>query len=287
MTDRRYTGQRMEGIGLYDYGARWYDASLGRFTSADTIVPNMGDPQAWDRYAYVDNNPVKFIDPTGHCATQYSGECYHNKSLDKLPYNLSQRDLPDYLADPSNVPEIGKHGEPITQWYASMRSGLYSKYGFKYVSQITGKITDQAFLALIISAEFGGLQDPGGQNNEAYAASVAGLSSQYHTVVTQGPTSNTTCYGSCSFSEQVKWLNDMAAIFNNSDAKLGDYNRFEPSLNDASKVINKDVTQRPNGVWWFWGNPGTSKNPSESGRVTFNTTFGPYYVNFFTGIPWP
>jgi hypothetical protein len=237
--------------------------------------------------SFVQGTPVKFIDPTGHCATQYSGECYHNKSLDKLPYNLSQRDLPDYLADPSNVPEIGKHGEPITQWYASMRSGLYSKYGFKYVSQITGKITDQAFLALIISAEFGGLQDPGGQNNEAYAASVAGLSSQYHTVVTQGPTSNTTCYGSCSFSEQVKWLNDMAAIFNNSDAKLGDYNRFEPSLNDASKVINKDVTQRPNGVWWFWGNPGTSKNPSESGRVTFNTTFGPYYVNFFTGIPWP
>jgi RHS repeat-associated protein len=53
MTDRRYTGQRMESTGLYDYGSRLYDAALGRFVQADTIVPNPGDPQAWDRYAYV------------------------------------------------------------------------------------------------------------------------------------------------------------------------------------------------------------------------------------------
>jgi RHS repeat-associated protein len=63
----RYTGQRVEAtLGLYFYGARWYDSSLGRFLSADSIVPNPGDPQAWDRYAYVDNNPVKFVDPSGH-----------------------------------------------------------------------------------------------------------------------------------------------------------------------------------------------------------------------------
>ena len=66
-TSYRYTGQRVETtIGLYYYGARWYDSSLGRFVQADTVVPSTGDPQAWDRYAYVDNNPAKFVDPTGH-----------------------------------------------------------------------------------------------------------------------------------------------------------------------------------------------------------------------------
>jgi RHS repeat-associated protein len=63
----------MEGIGLYDYGARWYDGSLGRFIHADTIVPNLGDSQAWDRYAAMNNNPVVNMDPTGHMAARDSG----------------------------------------------------------------------------------------------------------------------------------------------------------------------------------------------------------------------
>ena len=66
-TDRRYTGQRWEaGLGLYDYGARYYDPLLARFISADTIVPSPGNPQALNRYAYVNNNPLTHIDADGH-----------------------------------------------------------------------------------------------------------------------------------------------------------------------------------------------------------------------------
>jgi len=72
-TDRRFTGQREEaGIGLYDYGARFYSASLGRFISADTIVPQANDPQDFNRYSYVSNNPCNYIDPSGHCGS-YKG----------------------------------------------------------------------------------------------------------------------------------------------------------------------------------------------------------------------
>jgi GH24 family phage-related lysozyme (muramidase) len=39
---------------------------LGRFAQADNIVPNKFDSQAFDRYAYVFNSPVKYIDPSGH-----------------------------------------------------------------------------------------------------------------------------------------------------------------------------------------------------------------------------
>jgi RHS repeat-associated protein len=67
VTPYRFTGQREEGtIGLYFYSARWYDAVLGRFTQPDTIVPEPGNPQSLNRYAYTLNNPVKYTDPTGH-----------------------------------------------------------------------------------------------------------------------------------------------------------------------------------------------------------------------------
>jgi len=65
-TDYDYTGQRNESaIGLYFYNVRWYDPVLGRFTQPDTIVPNPGNPMGWDRYAYVNNNSLRYNDPIG------------------------------------------------------------------------------------------------------------------------------------------------------------------------------------------------------------------------------
>ena len=69
-TPYRYTGQRAEPTGLYFYGARWYDSSLGRFLQPDTIVPEPGNPQSLNRYSYGLGNPVKYTDPTGHAAKE-------------------------------------------------------------------------------------------------------------------------------------------------------------------------------------------------------------------------
>jgi hypothetical protein len=53
-------------MGLLDYHARWYDPGLARFISADSIVPNPGSSMSWDKFVYVNGNPLSFIDPTGH-----------------------------------------------------------------------------------------------------------------------------------------------------------------------------------------------------------------------------
>jgi RHS repeat-associated protein len=67
MTIYRYTGQRIESsTGLYDYGARWYDPQIGRFLAPDSIVPNVGSSQSLNRHAYVNGNPLKYTDPSGH-----------------------------------------------------------------------------------------------------------------------------------------------------------------------------------------------------------------------------
>ena len=67
-TDYTYTGQysnMSDDVKLLFYNARWYDPALGRFAQADTVVPD--GVQGWDRYAYTNNNPVTYNDPSGHC----------------------------------------------------------------------------------------------------------------------------------------------------------------------------------------------------------------------------
>ena len=69
LTDKLYTGQHeMAGLGIYHYQARFYSPKLGRFLSADTIVPNFANPQSLNRYSYVYNSPLNYTDPTGHDA---------------------------------------------------------------------------------------------------------------------------------------------------------------------------------------------------------------------------
>jgi len=60
---------------------------VGRFTQADTIIPDPGNPLSLDRYAYAYNNPVKYIDPTGHYVCE-DLECgFPSKNKGQYPGN--------------------------------------------------------------------------------------------------------------------------------------------------------------------------------------------------------
>ena len=61
-------------LGFYDYVARQFDPTLGRFLQADTIVPNPANPQSLNRYSYTLGNPLRYTDPSGHFEVP-EGEC--------------------------------------------------------------------------------------------------------------------------------------------------------------------------------------------------------------------
>jgi len=67
-TNYTYTGQKshVDSFGLLFYNARFYDPALSRFISPDTIIPENQGVQALDRLSYVNNNPLRYTDPTGH-----------------------------------------------------------------------------------------------------------------------------------------------------------------------------------------------------------------------------
>src|SRR5262249_46328842 len=66
-TTRGFTGQEdIAALCLVNLNARLYDPSLARFLSADSFVADPTDPQAYNRYTYVNNRPLSLTDPTGH-----------------------------------------------------------------------------------------------------------------------------------------------------------------------------------------------------------------------------
>ena len=65
----RFTGKERDFETGRDYfGARYFSGSQGRFTSPDpalTLPQALMDPQQWNRYTYVRNNPLRYVDPEG------------------------------------------------------------------------------------------------------------------------------------------------------------------------------------------------------------------------------
>jgi len=94
-------GNTVAQLGHFPFGESWYNASgeklvftsyerdsesgndyamaryninrLGRFASPDPLSGSIGDPQSLDRYGYVENSPVSFVDPTGQFLAGPSG----------------------------------------------------------------------------------------------------------------------------------------------------------------------------------------------------------------------
>jgi RHS repeat-associated protein len=68
-SNRLFTGKERDGeTGMDYFGARYYRANVGRFTTVDpelNVKDALVDPQRWNRYAYARNNPLKYVDPDG------------------------------------------------------------------------------------------------------------------------------------------------------------------------------------------------------------------------------
>jgi RHS repeat-associated protein len=90
--DDPITSETTEGFGLMFFNARWLDPQLGRFTQADSIVP--GGVQGLDRYAYANNSPLVYIDPSGHD---------YVPSGDGSAWNSIQADLNWQVTNPNGV----------------------------------------------------------------------------------------------------------------------------------------------------------------------------------------
>lgn len=71
----RFTGKERDETGFDYFGARYFSGSMGRFTSPDPLMTSAvpDEPEAWNRYSYVTNNPLRFIDENGRIRRDAEG----------------------------------------------------------------------------------------------------------------------------------------------------------------------------------------------------------------------
>jgi hypothetical protein len=209
---------------------------------------------AWDRYAFVNNNPIRYNDPSGHnicdgplgakeCADARGNAEYYDYLVDKVfePYP-DPEDL--YNPDWNTLDRI----EGVLSNYEKGRKALFLRYGWEAVDK-SGKIHDDLFMSITGAAEFGTLTIGSG----GYFEAVEALSNQYYgeTKVNTGPMR---CFGECNLANQLLWATQMEAWYGNENL-VGDYvtnGAWLKHLPSAYLAIQRFAYGADSS--WFWGN---------------------------------
>ncbi|UFJ41428.1 hypothetical protein LOK74_02510 [Brevibacillus humidisoli] len=85
----RYAGEVYdEETGMYYLRARYYDPRIGRFVTEDTYKGQVDNPLTLNRYTYVHNNPLRYVDPSGHRLDAAHG----NGGINKDPSGILRTD---------------------------------------------------------------------------------------------------------------------------------------------------------------------------------------------------
>ncbi|HUS05355.1 MAG TPA: RHS repeat-associated core domain-containing protein [Bryobacteraceae bacterium] len=123
--DQKFTGKERDAeTGLDYFGARYFSATQGRFTSPDPIhfqSSMLEDPQRFNLYAYVRNNPLRFVDPKGEAIELQGDGEQRRKALDALKAGVGKR-AAQYLYE-NKIETKNADGTTTAKHYVGILSG--------------------------------------------------------------------------------------------------------------------------------------------------------------------
>ena len=119
----KYNGKELDnkkGLNWYDYGARHYDAALGRWFVVDPLAEKYYVTSA---YGYCLNNPVKYVDPTGCAASTHTDSLgtvvavYNDGDLGVYKHNSDKSGTQQLLAENYSSTNTSANGEKMGETY--------------------------------------------------------------------------------------------------------------------------------------------------------------------------
>jgi RHS repeat-associated protein len=122
LNNYRFTGKERDSESTLDnFGARYYESFLGRFMTPDPVhilKQKLVDPQQWNMYAYVRNNPLRFTDPKGKSIELTGTDEERKKQLQALQSAVGKQ-AGSYLYD-NAVTTKDKGGNQLTTHYVGV-----------------------------------------------------------------------------------------------------------------------------------------------------------------------
>ena len=130
--------ERDNETGLDYFGARYYSSALGRFSGTDPYLiheKKFSNPQIWNMYSYVGNNPLKYIDPNGEILEIQGDEEARQRALEAVRNGLRKEDRDKVLIVEGN----GKNGTKKGHFYIdakALNEGKSKDENFRDLKQI-------------------------------------------------------------------------------------------------------------------------------------------------------
>ena len=140
-----YTGKKFDPhTGLYYFGGRYYDPDAKRFISPDPMAYSPGNPISFNRYAYANNNPLRYIDPDGaNAVTAFGGLIYESAQF-VSGHGFNGSNVLGALADGYNGEGSGlAHAaidDALTFFPLGALTGAAVKFGTKAAKVAKGKV---------------------------------------------------------------------------------------------------------------------------------------------------
>ncbi len=157
----QFTGEYSdESTGLLYLRARYYDPGIGRFISPDSYTGELNDPLSQNLYVYCGNNPVAYVDPSGHIKIcQWDDYWEGTKDSFKQAWN-------DILATPDTVKLL------YTMW----QDGKISYQDLVSILEMAGKNTVEPYIQNISGYWYISFGDPTDEEVYQYAYNAAEIS---------------------------------------------------------------------------------------------------------------
>lgn len=133
----QFNGKEQErdlGLGWSDYGARMYDAQLGRWNMLDALADRY---RRYTPYSFSVNNPVRYIDPDGMDVTQVNGGVRYDGADATAAFAVVTGRTQNVSVQIYGNWENGGHGAGVRyQTKRAMDSGIYGQWSVFAVSDL-------------------------------------------------------------------------------------------------------------------------------------------------------